>query len=313
MYKMIVPEGRNLKKTENQRFCENLAGLQSAYVKGAIVEGIALQCEKGYGIQVQLGAFTGFIPWEEGAQGLAEGLVREIAIMSRVGRPVSVIITEIREENGVVTPILSRNLAQKVAREHILSLPLGTVVPATVTRLETFGAFVDIGCGIASLLSIDRISISRIHHPTQRFFTGQEIYVAILERDLELMRVSVTHRELLGTWEENAKQFTVGMTVIGIVRSVKEYGIFIEIAPNFTGLAEFASGYTEGQQVSVFIKAVSREQMKCKLLIIGTLPKMTPQPLCYTLPENGRIQSWYYAPVGSKKEGVEIHFEEDKK
>ncbi|MGL0910084.1 hypothetical protein ACSTB0_13670, partial [Faecalibacterium wellingii] len=42
---------------------------------------------------------------------------------------------------------------------------------------------------------------------------------------------------LLGTWEENAAGFTVGETVVGIVRSVEEYGTFIEIAPNLAGLA----------------------------------------------------------------------------
>mgnify|MGYP002230072907 FL=1 len=45
----------------------------------------------------------------------------------------------------------------------------------------------------------------------------------------------LTLRELLGTWSENAACFAAGETVVGIVRSVEEYGVFIEIAPNLAG------------------------------------------------------------------------------
>lgn len=46
----------------------------------------------------------------------------------------------------------------------------------------------------------------------------------------------MTHKELLGTWMENASWFHPGETVRGEVRSVKEYGSFIELAPNLSGL-----------------------------------------------------------------------------
>jgi len=41
----------------------------------------------------------------------------------------------------------------------------------------------------------------------------------------------LTLRELLGTWSENAACFAAGETVVGIVRSVEDYGVFIEIRP----------------------------------------------------------------------------------
>lgn len=303
MKKTILPEGRYLETVSNQELCQNSEGLQQAMEEELVVEGIALQCEEGIGVTVLLGKFTGLIPWEEGALGLAQGLVREIAIMSRVGRPVSVIITELRQEHGAITPILSRSLAQERARAHIMSLKNGVVIPATVTRLENFGAFVDIGCGIASLLSIDRISISRIGHPSQRFTVGQEIYVAILEHDDQAQRVRVTHRELLGTWEENAQRFAVGVTIPGVVRSIKNYGIFVELSPNFSGLAEYVEGLTEGQRVSVYIKGIIPNRMKCKLLIIGALPPSTLSPMHYILPESGHFTHWNY---GEKAGGETI-------
>ena len=79
----------------------------------------------------------------------------------------------------------------------------------------------------------------------------------------------LTIRELLGTWEENAAGFTVGETVVGIVRSVEEYGTFIEIAPNLAGLAESCTDLVPGQAVSVYIKNILPEKMKIKLVIVN--------------------------------------------
>ena len=56
----------------------------------------------------------------------------------------------------------------------------GDVINAKVTHLEPFGAFVDIGCGIIGLLSIENISVSRISHPKDRFYVGQNIKVCLL-------------------------------------------------------------------------------------------------------------------------------------
>lgn len=307
---IILPEGCYGELEENKKLCDSVEGLRKACETGAIVEGVALRCEEGVGIWVELGMFTGFIPWEEGALGLREGVVREIAVMSRIGRAVTGVLTEVREVEGEIVPILSRSLAQWKAREQIMSRPLGTVLTAVVTRLENFGVFVDIGCGVASLLSIDRISVSRIPHPSERVYVGQKIYVAILEKDWDMLRVRVTHKELLGTWEENARGFAVGMTIPGIARSVKNYGIFVELSPNFSGLAEFVEGVFEGERVSVYIKGLVRKRMKCKLLIIGKLPSIALGEPRYILPEGGRMARWVYPPVGSEKVGGETIFEE---
>lgn len=52
-----------------------------------------------------------------------------------------------------------------------------------MTHLEHFGAFVDIGCGVVSLLSIDCISVSRITHPHDRFSVGDNIKAVIKSVD----------------------------------------------------------------------------------------------------------------------------------
>ena len=98
--------------------------------------------------------------------------------------------------------------------------------------MEPFGAFCDIGAGISALLPIDSISVSRIPHPNARFSTGQNIRAIVKSCD-ELGRITLSHRELLGTWEENSAAFKAGETVPGIVRSVEKYGIFVELTPKY--------------------------------------------------------------------------------
>ena len=84
---------------------------------------------------------------------------------------------------------------------------------------------VDIGCGIISFLPIDTISVSRISHPRERFYIGMDIRVIV--KNLEENRINLTHKELLGTWQENADWFSIGETVGGVVRSIEDYGIFV--------------------------------------------------------------------------------------
>ena len=109
----------------------------------------------------------------------------------------------------------------------------------TSPHLESFGAFVDLGCGFTSLIPLENLSVSRVSHPSDRFRAGQDILAAVTGVDAASCRFYLTHKELLGTWLENAARFAPGSAVPGIVRGVKEYGIFIELTPNLSGLAEW--------------------------------------------------------------------------
>ena len=309
MLSRFLPEGRRLETPENRAACASLSGLLSARDRDQILEGVALSCSPEHDLTVALGPFTGVIPRAETAVGVAEGTVRDIAILSRVGKPVCVLVERVMEGPDGPRLLLSRRRAQLQAREALMDrLRPGMVIPCTVTHLEPFGAFVDMGCGLVSMIGIEQISVSRIPHPACRFTVGQEIFAAVVDTDPALGRVRLTHRELLGTWAENAARFQPGMTVPGIVRGVKDYGAFVELTPNLSGLAERKAGLAEGQRVSVYIKAILPERMKIKLLAIDTLPPLEgPAPLEYFITQ-GRLEKWKYAPPGCVKVGAETIF-----
>lgn len=294
MNNTYYPEGMFPQERKAQNMTREM--LKKAYLEGTILEATARSATAAHNLLVDLGAVTGYIPRNETAIGIEDGTVRDIAILSRVGKPICFKITSIEglyEDRPKIT--LSRRQAQEEALHYLLEdVRDGTVLPAVVTHLDRFGAFCDIGCGNVSLLSIENISVSRITHSRDRFEEGQHIFVAIASRDLTLQRINLTHKELLGTWQENAENFTVGETVVGIVRSVKDYGVFIELSPNLSGLAEYRDDLYPGDRVSVYIKAILPERQKVKLIVIKLLPQNhDPEPLRYYT-TSGDISSWRY-------------------
>lgn len=262
-----------------------------------IFQAMCVKCDEFHNLHVDLGEIQGIIPREEAALGIAEGRVREVAIVSRVGKPVCFqVLTFDRNGNAV----LSRRAAQLEARSYFLSaLRPGDIIPARVQNGSALGAFCDIGCGFTALMRIHRCCISRLESAADLFHPGQPICAAILEVDDREGLVHLTGRELLGTWEENAENFRQGQTVTGIVRSVMPYGIFVELMPNLSGLAESVPGIQVGDRVSVFLRAVLPEKHKIKLNILEKLPSPLPQrPVEYFI-TSGHINRWEYFP-GSK-------------
>ena len=73
MLSRFLPEGRRLETPENRAACASLEGLRSAGAQGTILEGQALSCSPEHHLTVSLGPFTGVIPREEAALGVAEG------------------------------------------------------------------------------------------------------------------------------------------------------------------------------------------------------------------------------------------------
>lgn len=286
-----LPEGELYKHPSNALHTANLTALEEMQKKGIIAEAVCLLCDSNHNLIVDLGFAHGIIPRNEGAIGIEDGTTRDIALISRVNKPVCFTVKKI--EQGAV--YLSRREAQeKCLKNYISALKCGDVINARVTHLESFGAFVDIGCGLPSLVPIDLISVSRISHPSDRFIVGQNIRAVV--KTIENDKITLSHKELLGTWRENADMYAVGETVTGIVRSVEEYGIFVELSPNLAGLAEVKGGVEAGNMVSVYIKAIIPEKMKIKLIIVDNFTAENKKPLPYKyFDDSSHIDSWIYS------------------
>lgn len=149
------------------------------------------------------------------------------------------------------------------------NLETGMIVNGKVKKIKPYGAFIEIENGISGLLYIEDICVSRIKSPFERFSIGQEVQVMVKDVNKEENKVSFTYKELLGTWEDNIREFKQGTVVQGIVRDAEKSknGIFIELTPNLVGLAEYKENIQYGQNVNVYIKKIVPEKKKVKLLI----------------------------------------------
>ena len=301
--KKYLPEGYLINTEEMKARISSLKSLNEACANREYIEARAIMCDAKHNLHFRLGEITGFMPREECAEGVKEGKVRDIAIISRVNKPVGFYIKEIKTDTfGEKTAILSRSEVQKECRaEYINSLTAGDIIDVRVSHIEPFGAFCDVAAGITALLPIDGISVSRIPDPRARFCVGDDIKAVVKSIDEE-GRITLTHKELLGTWEENVKNFKAGETVTGIIRSVEPYGIFVELAANLAGLAEYVNNASAGQSASVFIKSVNPEKMKIKLIIVDTDERYecVKTEEAYFINE-GHIDFWQYSPECSQK------------
>ncbi len=299
------PEGTLISTVENHEYISSEKGLERALEKQVILEAPVILCDQDFNLHVSLNPkIQGIIPRDE-VQYSKDDEVKDIAILTRVGKPIAFkVVGFSKNGGGEKTAILSRRLAQKECYENYIStLTPGDIIPTKITHLENFGAFVDIGCGIISLLSIDSISVSRISHPSARLTVGDMIYTVIKSVDPQ-GRIYVSERELPGSWEENARLFKQGQTVRGIVRSVESYGIFVELKPNLAGLAEFKEDVLVGQTAAVYIKSIIPEKMKIKLIIIDSQDSAEySEPLEYFIDTKTvkHIDSWTYSPSSSKR------------
>ena len=256
----FLPEGSLLHTAANQTAIQTMEGLRQAMQTGQILEARAIACDSSYNLLVDLPGIRGIIPHQEGAMGIPEGTTRDIALISRAGKPVCFQVMDFTlDEQQRPLVLLSRRRVQELCWKTYLSLlHPGDIIPAKVTHLERFGCFVDIGCGIPSLIPIDTISVSRIAHPKDRFVAGE--------------------------------------TVVGIVRSVESYGIFVELTPNLAGLAELKEQVLPGQCASVYIKALIPEKMKVKLVLVDVFENdLPPAPLHYFV-QQSHLSGWQYAP-----------------
>ena len=287
-----LPEGKGPLFPPHQ----SLNILQDAMEHQTVIQGTAIRCDSKRDLYVSFGGYEGIIPREDAVHPSISGADRDIAVLSRVGQQISFTIQRIHIlSSGKPKIILSRRSAQEQTLEWLLkNAPVGTVLPARVTHLASFGAFVDLGCGVISLIPLENMSVSRIAHPSDRLQVGQDILVTVTDVDKTACRFYLSHKELLGTWLENAAAFSPGDTVTGIVRDIREYGAFIELTPNLSGLADWKPWMQPGHQVSVYIKSIRPEGHKIKLQAIqdlGIAP--LPEPPHYFVTD-GIVTDWVY-------------------
>lgn len=197
--------------------------LINAIETGEVMQGIVNKCDSNYNLYVDFGNnLKGVIPRDQiEAINIDEtGFPKPNICTSKVNKYVQFKVKDVDKKDYF---ILSRKAVGEDALNWIKQdVKIGQIVKGIVKSIKPYGVFVEIGGGIVGLLHIEDISVARIKTPLERLSIGQKINVMIKSIDYKQERVVLSYKELLGSWEDNIKEFEEGTTVIGIAREVEK-------------------------------------------------------------------------------------------
>jgi len=157
-------------------------------------------------------------------------------------------------------------------------IKVGDTIDGEVTRLETYGVFVEVLPGTEGLVHISEIThLRRIRHPNEITSVGERVKVTVLEIDSVKRRIALSMKQVEGDpWENVLTDFPLATAVRGRVERVAPFGIFVEVAPGVTALlpgsetdhpqgTDLARHFKPGDLVLCTVLSVDPEQRRMSL------------------------------------------------
>ena len=235
-----------------------------------ILQGIVKNCDKDYNLHVELkNGMHGIIPRQEiEAINVDEkGYPKENLCIGKVHKYVQF---KLKEKDGDKLIFSRKDVQQEVLNSVKTDLKVGDNIKGIVKNITPYGAFIDIGGGVVGLAYIEDLSVARIKTPYERLKIGQNVNIVVKSINRKTGKISLSYKDTLGTWEENAKKFSVGMNTKGIIRETEKNknGIFIELTPNLVGMAEYKEGLKYGEKVDLYIKKIDYDKKKVKVVLL---------------------------------------------
>lgn len=157
--------------------------------------------------------------------------------------------------------------------------PVGTVVKARVTNLTDYGCFAEISEGIEGLVHVSEMDHTNKNvHPSKVVQVGDEIEVMILDIDEERRRISLGIKQTLANpWDEFDKKHERGDKIMGTIKSITDFGIFIGLDGGIDGLVHLSDiswnetgedairNYNKGDTVEAMVLSVDAEANRISL------------------------------------------------
>lgn len=169
--------------------------------EGAVFTG-TVTALKDYGAFVDIGGLEGMVHVSE----LAFARVKHPSEVLRVGQPVEVAVLRIEPAQGgrqaEKIALSIRALARDPWADSHQRFPVGARVEGTVSRLQPFGAFVELEPGVDGLIHVSELGAGkRINHPSEVLKVGDRVQASVLAVDLERRRISLTLDQTKGAGE----------------------------------------------------------------------------------------------------------------
>ena len=249
------------------------AQLEDAARNHIAVEGTISREMKG-GFEVTLnGGARAFCPFSQ------MGMRRGDNTADYIGSALAFFVLECTERNVVLSrrEIIEKERQEKIA-ELKRTLAEGQKIKGTVTSIQTFGAFVDIG-GIEGLLPVSEMAWNRTEKVSDLLSTGQPVEVIIKRLDWENQKISLSLKDTLpNPWDSAVQAYPAGSYHTGTISRLAPFGAFVTLAPGVDGLIHISRLGGErriqhpeevvkvGQTIEVRIEAVNRATNRISLV-----------------------------------------------
>ena len=197
-----------------------------------------------------------------------------------VGHPFTVKIITMDEEAGKI--VVSEREAMSEERAKALEhLKIGDVKEGLVSGLVKFGLFVAFD-GLEGLVHISEIAWGHVKNPSEFAQVGDRVTVRVIGVDGEKLSLSIKQLSK-DPWEEVAERYPVGKKVSGTVVRFTEYGAFLKLEKDLSGLVHLseiahekvtdpAQSLTIGQKVEAQVINIDVDERRIGLSIKALKP-----------------------------------------
>jgi small subunit ribosomal protein S1 len=273
---VVVSRKAVLEESVNKKKGETLANIEEGVVLEGTVKNIT-----DYGAFIDLGGIDGLLHIID----MSWGRIQSPAEILKVGDQIQVKVLKFDREKERISlgyKQLMPDPWQSVAERF----PKGSHVRGRVVSLTDYGAFVEIEPGVEGLVHVTEMTWSkRLKHPSKLLSIGQEVEAVVLEVDSNNRRISLGLKQVSeDPWETLPARYHIGSRVSGKVRSLTDFGAFIEIEDGIDGLVHVSDiSWTKrikhpsdvlkkGQQVDAVITNIDIEGRRLSLSITDLEP-----------------------------------------
>jgi small subunit ribosomal protein S1 len=288
----IDVEGRNIiisrrKLVEEQRRSSKekiLAEIEVGQLRKGIVKNIA-----DFGVFVDLGGLDGLLHISD----LSWGRISHPSEVVELDQEIECVVIGVEKENEKI----SLGLKQKTSSpwENVEeNYPIGMRVKGKVVNVMNYGVFVRLEDGIEGLVHVSEMSWTRrLNHPAEMLNLGDEIEVVVLSIKKDKQEISLGLKQTeINPWAIASQKYPVGTIVTTTVRSVTNFGAFVEIEPGIDGMVHVSdlswtrkfSHPSEALQKDQEVKCVVLEVNEDKQRISLGIKQMTEDPWVSAIP-----------------------------
>ena len=245
---------------------------------GEIITTKIINLNKG-GLIVEINGIQGFLPLSQLSAehypkidgGDTTKIVQALQKLRNTSIQVK-IIDFLEEENRLI--VSEKAINDEQLKEEIAKLKVGDIIKGEVTDVTDFGAFVKIGNAIEGLIHISEIDWKLIDNPRDFLSSGQAVEAKIV--NIEGTKVSLSLKALKpDPWEKIGEKFIVGQKINGEVIKITNYGAFVRLDDEISGLipaAEFGDRKPSdvlhiGDNIGIAIISIEPKEHKMLLIL----------------------------------------------